>query len=441
MSVVIRPVASTEAGFVGPPPTTCAAEATMAGRLDLDALSAAFDALRRRHPALDAAVRPGEAGYVFASSGDQRAPFTVEPVAKLPFHSTPHVDPSRALAGLWVATTGTRHRVTLALSHALSDGIHGYALYTELWSVYREIVRTGRIAERPPLPFPESSEQFVADHGIPVESDAGRDRLDGIRWYGAFPAGRPTQPCLPEVTSLRFPPEVTARFAAACAGPGMHAMLSGILLAAERAGFVDEPTDRPIRIGAMTLVDLRRRLGVPEPTGVTNFVGASFAAVEVTSAAGGGPAAVDAVVAAGSEVARHVRADLASGRCVAAMVPSAEPADAGAAHSGPREPAVTLSNLGPLHVELPAELTLEDLRPRITMDSAPLHIPPGPDVASPRLPAPIGTIYQAFTFSDRLGIEAITLGGTTTPAARSAVAERITLLVHEVADYQPRSLA
>lgn len=66
------------------------------------------------------------------------------------------------------------------------------------------------------------------------------------------------------------------------------------------------------------------------------------------------------------------------------------------------------------------------------MDSAALHVPAGA-----RRPAPSATIHQVSTFRGRLGIEAITLGGTASEAARAAVADRIDSLVHAAARRAP----
>jgi hypothetical protein len=433
VTCVHRPVAASELGFVGPPATTVAYEATLRGRLDVEALGAAFEALRHEHPELDACVRPAETGAAFGDGG--RAEFVVEAVDALPDEVDVVLDPLRTLARLHVTSAGDRHRVILATNHALTDGTYLIALFNRLWSAYREAVSTGTVVRRPVQQFPGSSESVVAERGISVGSDTGRDRLAGSRWFGAFPVGIPTGPCLPDVTSLRFPAETTAGLlAAASAGPGIHALLAGILLSAERAGFVDDPADTPIRIGAMSLVDLRGRLGgtpIP-PTAVTNFVGASFAGVEVTDI---DPVrhpdrAREAALSIGATVASAVRADRAAGRCLTAMVGPQPPAEQ---PTGPQEPPITLSNLGALHIDVPPALALEDLRPRMTGDSALLHLPPGPDGTAPRLPSPLATIFQAFTIGDRLGIEAVTLGDSTTAAARTAVADRITSLVQSFA--------
>ncbi|MFC7753710.1 phthiocerol/phthiodiolone dimycocerosyl transferase family protein [Tsukamurella soli] len=389
----IRPVAPSEAGFLSPAPTTCAYESTLVGRLDVDALATSFAALRWHHPALDASARPGDAGWVFVSAdrGDDGvcasgAPFTVETVAELPEPApAPVVDPSRSLAALSVVTSGDRHRVTLAFNHAAADAGTVIGLFDELWSGYAQALATGSVADLPPVEFPRSAEGLIAARGIRVGTDSGRERVEGVRWYGAMPVGTSTGPCLPDVTSLRFSPEVTARFARAAEDHGMSALLSGVLLSAERAGFVDEPADLPIRVGALTLVDMRRRLGEPvDPTSVTNLVAASFAAVDLTTAPTSDPAAaVAAAIAVGAEVAGNIRPDLQAGRCLAAMVGPTEPGPAvqEAAEQtpiAPAEPAITLSNLGILHIDLPDGLVYEDLRPRMTLDSAFLHIPPTP---------------------------------------------------------------
>ncbi|MET9326351.1 hypothetical protein [Tsukamurella sp. NPDC003166] len=402
MTTTLRPLASSEIGFVGPHPTTCAFELTVRGPLDIDALSDALAALRAEHPALDAAVAPSGDGFAFVTPG-VGAGISDEPGDLL-------VDPTSALARLHIAPLGDRHRVALAVSHALADGTHLFALFARLWSHYTALVRTGATTTAEPHPFPRSAQAVLAGLDVPKVS-TGRARLDGARWYGAAPvlgsADRADEH-LPEAASLRFSPATTARFREAAQGIGVSALLSGVLLCAERAGFLDEDPAAPIRIGAMTLVDLRHRVRpFLDPTEVTNFVGASYAAPEITC--GTDPAGL------GSAVATAARNDVTSGRALAALA---------TATAAAAEPPVVVSNLGVLDVELPDGLVAEDLRPIVSMDSAALRVPAGP-----RRPSPSATIHQISTFRGRLGIDAITLGGTASPAARAAVADRIDTLV------------
>ncbi|TWS19288.1 hypothetical protein FK529_12335 [Tsukamurella asaccharolytica] len=411
MTTTLRPLASSEIGFVGPYPTTCAFELTVRGPLDTDALDDAFAALRAEHPALDAAVASTGDGYAFVAPAGG-ATVTAGPGAPL-------VDPAAALARLQVVPLGDRHRVALAVNHALADGTHLYALLRRLWSHYGALVATGSTELAAPQPFPRSAQRILADLDVPKVS-TGRARLDGARWYGSAPTSGPrgADATLPETTSLRFSADTTAGLLAAAEGVGLNALLSGILLTAERAGFVDEDPAAPVRIGAMTLVDLRRRVRpLLDPTEVTNFVGASYAAPELTSDSD--PATV------GDELARTVRRDVRGGRALTALAVAAAPGEAS-------EPPVVLSNLGPLAVELPDGLVAEDLRPVLSMDSVGLHVPAGP-----RRPAPSATIHQVSTFRGRLGIEAITLGGTASAQARAAVADRIDTLVHAAARRAP----
>lgn len=418
MTAPLRRLASSERGFVGAYPTTVAFELTLLGDLDLAALSDAFTALRSAHPALDAVVLPEGDDFVFAAPADAAgARLTVEWVDALPpVGATPLIDPATALGRLHVVTADARHRVSLAVNHALGDGTYLFTLLSQLWSHYTALVGSRTIERVTPHDFPTSAQDILRD--VPTGTDTGRDRLDGIRWFGAaptLPAG--PSPRLPEVASLRFSEEVTAGFAAAATGVGVNALLSGVLLCAERSGFVDADPADAIRIGAMTLVDLRRRVQPAlAPTAVTNFVGASFAAPELTALAD--------PIGVGIAVADAVRADVATGRSLNVLAAPSAP--------GPAEPPVVLSNLGALALDLPENVVAEHLRPIISMDSTALH---GPD--GERRPSPSATIFQASTFRGRLGIEAITLGGTASPAARAAVADRITALVHAAARLAP----
>ncbi|WP_019202560.1 hypothetical protein [Tsukamurella sp. 1534] len=418
MTRTLRRLAPSERGFVGAAPTTVAFEFTARGDLDLAALSDAFAAVRAGHPALDATVVADGDGFAFAApAAGAGAALTVDRVGVLPASfAPPLVDPAAALGRLHVVTDGARHRVTFGANHALADGTHLFALVAGLWSQYTALVRTGSALPVEPSPFPAPAQDVLA--GVATGTDTGRDRLGGIRWYGAAPAGpAPGAGAPPEVASLQFCEEVTTGFAAVAAGVGLNALLSGVLLCAERAGFIGEPADAPVRLGSMTLVDLRRRIAPTlGATDVTNFVGASFAAADLTAASD--------PIAVGSAVAAAVREDVAAGRCLNVLAAPADP--------GPAQPPVVLSNLGPLALELPGALEGEALRPIVSMDAAALY-----GRAGRRAPSPSATICQASTFAGRLGIELITLGGTASPASRAAVADRVTALVHAAARLAP----
>ncbi|GAB3129017.1 hypothetical protein GCM10027289_09920 [Tsukamurella serpentis] len=407
MTLTFRHLATSEAGFVGPAPTTCAFEVTLRGRLDLDALTRAFHALRAEHPALDAAVTTGAPAARPAFGTGSGAPLTIGTGPAL-------ADPEQALGRLHVDSDGDRHRITLAASHALTDGTHLFALLSRLFSHYTAL-RSGTFRyPAAPAPFPFSAQDVLPGLEVPA-IDTGRDRLDGTRWYGFAPTGPADGVVAPQTRSLRFSPEATARFADSARGIGINALLTGILLGAERAGFVDDAPGTPIRIGAMTLVDLRRRVRpVLAATTVTNFVGASFAAVELT--ADSDPAAT------GSAVVDQLRTDLHAGRCLAVLAEQAPTPSV--------QPPTVLSNLGALTLDLPADLDAEDLRPVVWMDSAALHGPAG-------RPSPSASIFQVSTFAGRLGIDVITLGGTASQTARDAVANRIETLVLSAAHLAP----
>ncbi|RDB48207.1 hypothetical protein DVB87_09020, partial [Tsukamurella tyrosinosolvens] len=219
MTTTLRPLASSEIGFVGPHPTTCAFELTVRGPLDTDALSDAFNALRAEHPALDAAVAPAGDGYAFVPPRDR--------ATRTDGTGAPLVDPAAALARLHVTSLGDRHRVALAVNHALADGTHLYALLRRLWSHYTALVRTGATDVAAPHPFPRSAQRILEGLDVPKVS-TGRARLDGARWYGAAPVLGPRagDAVLPETTSLRFSAETTAGLLAAAEGIGLNALLS-----------------------------------------------------------------------------------------------------------------------------------------------------------------------------------------------------------------------
>jgi acetyltransferase len=135
-----------------------------AGRLDTDALSAAFAALCGAHPQLTARLGTSEHGPVYTESdvrpelqvsdGDLDRPLTG---VKL--------DQQRSLCALNVVRDGDEASVCLLTHHGIADAHHSVDLLATLWSCYTDVVR-GVPVDLPRRPFPRSLEDLLAERSI-----------------------------------------------------------------------------------------------------------------------------------------------------------------------------------------------------------------------------------------------------------------------------------
>ncbi|WP_253662999.1 phthiocerol/phthiodiolone dimycocerosyl transferase family protein [Williamsia maris] len=217
------------------------------------------------------------------------------------------------------------------------------------------------------------------------------------------------------VQSLRLDRTTSRRLldALADAGVGVLAAISGAIVCAERCGFDALGEDRPVSLGVMTMVDLRKRV-TPQRAAVdvTNFAGPCYQAVQVGRRS-------DPVLI-GEGLVGAVRDDIASGRCLQGLVD----AETGGGHRGLGHPPVVISNLGRIpDLVLPTTLTATDVRPALWVDANGFR---GDDTDSDTRPAPIATTYQISSYGGRIGIEMINLGSTVLPKVQQAVADALT---------------
>jgi len=144
-SMVIRKLARSEEmfaethNFVG-------LGAHLKGPVDVDALSAAFDALLEAHPVLAGHLERGPDGRHQIVVDDLVHPGTE--VVKLDDAAAEppiHLDQSESLAQLRLTIRDGQAQPTLYIHHSLADGHHQFSLVEELFSYYTDLVCTGRI--------------------------------------------------------------------------------------------------------------------------------------------------------------------------------------------------------------------------------------------------------------------------------------------------------
>src|ERR1044071_3643153 len=140
-SAVIRKLANSEEmlaethNFVG-------LGAEVKGEVDLEALSAAYDALLESRPVLTARLERGPDGR-HQIVADDLLPAGIEVVElDSPAAEGPplHFDQSESLVHLRVTIRDGQAQPTLYVHHSLADGHHMYSLIEELLSYYTDLV-------------------------------------------------------------------------------------------------------------------------------------------------------------------------------------------------------------------------------------------------------------------------------------------------------------
>ncbi|WP_086666781.1 phthiocerol/phthiodiolone dimycocerosyl transferase family protein [Lentzea kentuckyensis] len=154
------------------------------GRLDVDALTTALEAVRHSYPVLAARLD---------QVGDQRVVVTgTEPLPGVSVVSVGTADPSAPLTGfdvdprdgvsaVHVVHDGDRAIVALVIHHAIADGHHAIAVLEDFWACYTDAVQ-GRATVLPVHGYPDAIEKILSNRGIgdfeypvpPARQPAGR---------------------------------------------------------------------------------------------------------------------------------------------------------------------------------------------------------------------------------------------------------------------------
>ena len=279
-SSVIRKLANSEEmlaeteNFVG-------LAAHVKGPVDIEAMSAAYDALLESRPVLTARLERGSDGR-HQIVVDDLLPAGME-VVELddPAAEDPPLrfDQSEALVHFRVTIRDGQAQPTLYVHHSLADGHHMYSLIEELLSFYTDLVNTGKIRKITVAPAPESIEAVLAERGIHKMKRSGIERFMPAVFAHDLPPSRravtgakPDAPVKVPMASCRLSERDTDSIVALCRaqGIGLTAILSAILLRAE--WLLRGATNIPVPL--IYTVDLRYFLTPPvSATGCTNPVG------------------------------------------------------------------------------------------------------------------------------------------------------------------------
>ncbi|PXX61558.1 phthiocerol/phthiodiolone dimycocerosyl transferase-like enzyme [Nocardia tenerifensis] len=186
-STVVRPLAPSELVFAGIGVYVGYA-VRVSGRLDLAALSAAYEAVVRAYPVLGARLEPsGDGGYDLLGSGGAPEISVVDDDSDR-LLVDPKLDQREALSAVCVVRDGDTASVTLLTHHSIVDAYHSLAVLAELWSCYTDAV-AGRSPERAVREYPASIEQLLAERGIEkMDYPAADESMDTAVSSAADPA-------------------------------------------------------------------------------------------------------------------------------------------------------------------------------------------------------------------------------------------------------------
>ncbi|UQX13140.1 phthiocerol/phthiodiolone dimycocerosyl transferase family protein [Candidatus Mycobacterium methanotrophicum] len=287
-SSVIRKLANSEEmlaetqNFVG-------LAAHMKGPVDIDALSAAYDALLEAHPILYAHLERGPDGrhQIVADDllpKDIEVIELVDPAAEGP---PPHFDQSESLVHLRVIIRDGQAQPTLYVHHSLADGHHMFSLVEEVLSYYTEVVSTGSIRSVTVEAAPESIETVLAERGIHKQKRSGIERFMPAMFAYDLPPSRraatgvkPVSPVRVPMVSCRLSERHTDDVVSLCRaqGLGLTSMLAAAILMAEWQ--IRGTPDIPVPL--LYTVNLRYFLSPPvSATGCTNPVGLATYLAEI----------------------------------------------------------------------------------------------------------------------------------------------------------------
>lgn len=266
-----RPLAASELAFASFGTPICFSQ-RLRGRLDLDALAAAFGDLLVLHPVLSARIVAVDQGHVLRL--DPSVPGPRLGVADgIEQAGAPYAPDTPLLRAVVTEEAEDRHRLALSVHHAISDGVSALTLLHTLWRSYSERV-TGRTPVLPPrtagLPRPVE-EYFRARFSAEELDEFLRDR--SARMRDISPA------CIPALAAGHGTPaqagvhrrqvrlsagsvgQLTRR--AKAARMSLHALACGIAL---RAVHSQSPhPDETVPMTCLSTLDLRRRLRPPMP--------------------------------------------------------------------------------------------------------------------------------------------------------------------------------
>lgn len=285
--------------------------AELAGPVDIDALSEAFDVLLDTHPVLTAHIeRRAEGGFDLVA--DDLAHPGIVVIEDAPQVLAPmRFDQTQSLVHLRLAVRGEHVQSTLYVHHALADGHHLFSLIEELFASYTDLVTTGRIRTIPAEPAPDGLEAVLAQRGVTKLKRSGLERfMPAMFAYDLPPTRRgaaevkPAFPVRVPMASCQLDAAQTR--AVADFGRANNVSLNGVLSAVILLSEWQIRGSTNIPVPYLYPVDLRYLLSPPvTATGCTNPVGVGTYLAHIDERTG--------VLGLARDIAESFRADVAEG--------------------------------------------------------------------------------------------------------------------------------
>jgi hypothetical protein len=166
--------------------------AHMKGPVDIDAMSAAFDALLEAHPVLAGHLERLPDGRHQIVVDDLLHPGMDVVELDDPAAESPrmHLDQGEALIHLRLTIRDGQAEPTLYIHHCVADGHHQFTFIEELFSSYTDLVRTGSLPSVTVQPAPVSLEVTLAERGVAQQKRSGLERFMPAMFAHALPPSR-----------------------------------------------------------------------------------------------------------------------------------------------------------------------------------------------------------------------------------------------------------
>jgi hypothetical protein len=259
------------------------------GPVDIDAMSAAFDALLEAHPVLAGHLEKGPDGRHQIVTNDLLHPGIEVVELDGPTAEDPpvYLDQFSSLFHLRVTIRDGQAQPTLYIHHSLADGHHQFSLVHDMFSWYTDLVCTGSLPSVTVEPAPEPLEVVLAERGVHKGKRSGLERFMPAMFAYDLPPSRRVasnvkagRPVAVPMAWCRLDERQTQDVIAYCRARklGLNAVLSAIVLLAEWQ-IRDTPN---IPVPYVYPVDLRYVLSPPlSATACTNPVGLATYLAEI----------------------------------------------------------------------------------------------------------------------------------------------------------------
>jgi phenolphthiocerol/phthiocerol/phthiodiolone dimycocerosyl transferase len=181
--------------------------ADVTGPIDLDALSAAYDAVLEAHPVLGGHLERCPDGRHQIAVDDLLHPGIElvkvdDPTAEGP---PMHFDQNDSLINLRLTMRGPDAQLILYIHHSLADGHHQFSLVEELFTYYTDLVCTGSIGTVAVQTAPEPLEVVLAQRNIHKQPRSGLERFMPAMFAYDLPPSRRAASDAKPASPLRVP--------------------------------------------------------------------------------------------------------------------------------------------------------------------------------------------------------------------------------------------